>query len=321
MWNVFKLQLYGKFNPTSNRLKDLDRLGKLARMTHQLYSGRHIEVTTAGGRLRGRGPVMRAWQRFLEITAKVNRFSPHVSNFILDNQLRIFNLIYFTGAVMDGPVGTVITLFPGIWTNLFFKQNYIPAGLQWIDSLMITMYIQKMSVIGIRIGKPIPFVTPWCGYFFKTFDSPGGLFGVPGPVRDAFNGAGRYLGIRNGAQEMKENFAVAMDLLAAFYSCDQALIDLIKQRYYDIIDKIYTPALYNIMNSYPSLYGESYNYGQSTVQQTAQFANLRNAAQEELERIRADLLNAILAGGPAGGPTGDPLDDHPFLGCPVSNYI
>jgi hypothetical protein len=230
--------MYGKYiNPTYD-FKDLAiRLPYHVDATINNYK-RHFETTTGGGRLMFDEFYRVGLKTYLTSTAIANRFDFNLKGFGFSDQLKIKNLIYWTGRVIDGPTGIVITIFPGIWTDIFSSPNFIPAGMQWVNSYQISQFIQKCTVLGIRIDKMTGIPLPWSGVSFVSLPP---AFDIWANVRAA----------------LISEFNRSMDLLLAVHLGGQGIpiVDEMKRTYVQIIDTVFTPELLNTFNSIPSPYG------------------------------------------------------------------
>lgn len=170
MWNLFKAQLIAEYTPTTYNFADLNKVGKHGIYTEQLYR-RHFDITS-GGRILPRPDIPGVFQAVSIIYSTQNRFNVNTNSTILSSQLRFDHTFYWTARIIDSPTAIIITLFPGIWTDIFFSPNFGRGARVWGDALSMSMYLQKNTVIGIRISKLPPYlVTPWSGFCFKTFDS------------------------------------------------------------------------------------------------------------------------------------------------------
>lgn len=238
MWNLFKWELTSAYSQPSSSQSGLNRLSKVVKASDNLY-GRHFDVSTAGGRLIKRRILSKGFEVYLKAIAKANRYNVNLPSFLLSNQLKTYFIPYWLGRIIDGPAGTVYTIFPGIWTNIFFNPNIVPAAMSWTDSLALTLYVQKMSVIGIRISKPFPFITPWSGFLFKTFDAPGGIGSITGPMKNAFG--------------------QSMDQLTAYATGDISVGNQVKSQFNSIVDQVYSPQLFSSLSDISSPYGIDYN--------------------------------------------------------------
>lgn len=239
MWNLFKAQLMAEYSPTTYLIKDLNKLGRHGRYIEPLYQ-RHIDITS-GGRLLPRIGLPQAFEYYFKAVAIANRFGLSDNNPNLSNQLKIQHLAYWTGRIIDSPTAIVITLFPGIWTDIFFKPNFLPSAKKWIDALSLSMYLQKCSVLGIRISKVPPFiVTPWSGFMYKSLDGGLSLGSIVGSILDQFN--------------------LTLDVFSAIiYRGDTSVLNPLKGIYANAISSVLTPEVYELANSIPNLYGQDFN--------------------------------------------------------------
>jgi hypothetical protein len=201
---------------------------------------RHIDITS-GGRLIPRIGLPQAFEYYFKAVAIGNRFGLTDDNPNLSNQLKIQHLAYWTGRVIDSPTAIIITLFPGIWTDIFFKPNFFPNARQWIEGLTMSMYLQKCSVLGVRISKVPPYiVTPWSGYLYKTLDGGLSLGTIVGSILNQFN--------------------LTIDLFSAIiYQGDTSVLGPLKGIYANAINSVLTPQIFDLANSIPSIYGTDFN--------------------------------------------------------------
>jgi hypothetical protein len=248
-----KLQMYSKYYLPTYDFKDLaQRLPYHVDATIQNYK-RHFETTTGGGRLMGDELYRAGLKTYLTGVAKANRFDFNLKGFAVSDQLKIKNLIYWTGRVIDGPTGIVITIFPGIWTDIFSKPNFVPAAMEWVNSYQISQFIQKCTVLGIRIDKLTGIPLPWAGVSFVTLPPP---FSTWSAVKAGLIGS----------------FNQSMDLLLAVYLGKEgiAVVEEMKQTYAQIIDTVFTPELLNTFESIPSPYGLDWRTLSGVISDTAQ---------------------------------------------------
>lgn len=237
-WNLMKLQMYGKyFNPTYD-FKDLAvRLPYHVDATVNNYK-RHFDTTTGGGQLKFDELYKTGLKAYLTSTAIANRFDFNLKGFGFSDQLKIKNLIYWTGRVIDGPTGIVFTVFPGIWTDIFSQPNFIPAGMQWVNSYQVSQFIQKCTVLGVRIDKMTGIPLPWSGVSFVTIPPP---FDTWANVKSA----------------LISDFNRSMDLLLAVHLGAQGIpiVEEMKRTYLQLLDAVFTPELLNTFASIGSPYG------------------------------------------------------------------
>lgn len=280
MWNLFKLELAGRFQET-NRVADLgSRVPYIPTAIDHLYA-RHFDVSSAGGRLIKSPLITAGFKKYLNIVVRANRNRPPISYGELSSQIELYSLIYWSGRIIDGPAATVYTVFPGIWVPMPCLQNFIPGGLQWIDWLSISLYIQKMSVMGVRIQKPVPLLTPWSGVLFQTFDAPFGIGAVTGPMKDAFG--------------------TSIDLLTAFYSGNPDVGEQIKSAFNGAIDQIFSPALFDAFSGIPNPYGTDMNGADASLGANINNA-FKNVVSNALADIKKKLTAPIIAGIKANAP-------------------
>lgn len=166
MWKLFKLEVHNSLNST-HLSKD--------RFTDTLFDAidrsykRHIDLSTAGGRLTP-SPREKAVKTALNALGKANRLSNNPKSIDIMDQIGIYVYAYWTLRVIEGPIGTTVILFPGIYQPIKVSPNYTKHGLDFLDALTTTLILHKSTMAGITIRKFPPSVTPWFGTSFKSFD-------------------------------------------------------------------------------------------------------------------------------------------------------
>jgi hypothetical protein len=267
MWNLFKAQLIAEYTPTTYNFADLNKVGKHGRYTEQLYR-RHFDITS-GGRLVPRPDVPIVFEAVSLIYSSQNRFNVNANSPLLSSQLRFDHTFYWTARIIDSPTAIIITLFPGIWTDIFFSPNFGMGARNWVDAVSMSMYLQKNTVIGIRISKLPPYlVTPWSGFCFKTFDS--GL------------SAGAIL---NSIQSVV-NAEISL-MSAIIYRGDTTRLDAFKDAYSSIYSAVITPQLIEAANAIPSVYGSDFR--------GIDLTNQSGEAQEKVVGAITGLCNQFIA--------------------------
>jgi hypothetical protein len=239
MWNLFKAQLVAEYTPRTYLLKDLNKLGKHGKYVERLYQG-HIDITS-GGKLIPRKIIPKAFETYFKAVAIANRLNLYDAGNQLSNQLKVQHLAYWTGRVIDSPTAIIITLYPGIWTDIFFSQNFQFGARKWIDAVSMSMYLQKCSVLGVRISKLPPYiVTPWSGYCFKSLDGGLSLGAIAGSIINQFN--------------------LTLDLMSSVvYQGDRSFLNPLKSSYANAINSVLTPEIFQLANSIPNIYGTDFN--------------------------------------------------------------
>lgn len=239
-WNAFKYTLMAKMAvPTYSFLQMNSRIPSIPTSMDNLFAS-HFDVSSAGGRLLSVPLVSKAFSLYLKSSIALNRQLPDLLKSKVSDQIKSQALLYWTGRVINGPAATVITLFPGIWIPLNGITNLVPGAKQWIDLVSISLYIQKMTVIGISISKAIPgLVLPWYGAQFQGLDTPVGLPQLLQPMINSFNGY--------------------VDLLMNFSGGDLALGNQLKSLYENSLKSVLTQELYSAVGSIATPYGVDYN--------------------------------------------------------------
>lgn len=238
MWNLFKAQLVAEYTPRTYLLKDLNKLGKHGKYVERLYLN-HIDITS-GGKIVPRVIIPKAFETYFKAVAIANRLNLYDAGNQLSNQLKAQHLAYWTGRIIDSPTAIIITLYPGIWTDTFFSHNFQFGARKWIDAVSMSMYLQKCSVLGIRISKLPPYiVTPWSGYCFKSLDGGISLDGLVGSILDQFN--------------------LTLDLMSSVvYQGDRSFLNSLKPLYANAINSVLTPEIFELANSIPNVYGTEF---------------------------------------------------------------
>jgi hypothetical protein len=166
MWKLFKLDLYNKLN-SAHLSKD--------KFTNTIFDAmdrsykRHIDLSTAGGRLVST-PREKVIRTALNVLGKSNRLSTNPKSIDFSDQIGAYVYSYWTLRVIEGPIGTTIVLFPGVYSPILVSPNYTKHGLDFVDSLTTALILHKSTMAGITIRKFPPSVTPWSGTSFKSFD-------------------------------------------------------------------------------------------------------------------------------------------------------
>lgn len=144
---------------------------------------RHIEVLSAGGKVKGnRLGILKAGLNALGLAYYGGAFGRE----ILLSKASTYFTMYWVGRTISGPAGTVIITSPGI-----FKANYIPPNddpLYIINELARASFFQKMSLVGLFISKA-GLILPWSGALLLCADDLP-LDGLKSAIQGAYN---RYL--------------------------------------------------------------------------------------------------------------------------------
>jgi hypothetical protein len=238
MWNLFKAQLIAEYTPTTFNFADLNKVGKHGRYTESLYR-RHIDITS-GGLIVPRPDVPLVFEAVSLIYSNQNRFNVNTNSKLLSSQLRFDHTYYWTARIIDSPTAIIITLFPGIWTDMFFSPNFGAGSRVWVNALSMSMYLQKNTVIGIRISKIPPyFVTPWSGALFKTFDSGFSASALVGSIMSIVR--------------------AEINLLSAIvFDGNPNALDSIISSYESLYSSVITQNLINSANQIPAIYGDDF---------------------------------------------------------------
>lgn len=238
MWNLFKAQLIAEYTPTTFNFADLNKVGKHGRYTESLYR-RHIDITS-GGLIVPRPDVPLVFEAVSLIYSNQNRFNVNTNSKLLSSQLRFDHTYYWTARIIDSPTAIIITLFPGIWTDMFFSPNFGVGSRVWVNALAMSMYLQKNTVIGIRISKIPPyFVTPWSGALFKTFDSGFSASALVGSIMSIVR--------------------AEMNLLSAIiFDGNPNGLDSIISSYESLYSSVITQNLIDAANQIPAIYGDDF---------------------------------------------------------------
>jgi hypothetical protein len=238
MWNLFKAQLIAEYTPTTFNFADLNKVGKHGRYTESLYR-RHIDITS-GGLIVPRPDVPLVFEAVSLIYSNQNRFNVNTNSKLLSSQLRFDHTYYWTARIIDSPTAIIITLFPGIWTDMFFSPNFGAGSRVWVNALAMSMYLQKNTVIGIRISKIPPyFVTPWSGALFKTFDSGFSASALVGSIMSIVR--------------------AEINLLSAIvFDGNPNALDSIISSYESLYSSVITQNLINSANQIPAIYGDDF---------------------------------------------------------------
>lgn len=238
MWNLFKAQLIAEYSPTTYNFADLNKVGKHGRYAEQLYRT-HFDITS-GGRLLPRPDVPVVFEAVSLVYSSQNRFNINANSPLLSSQLRFDHTFYWTARIIDSPTAIIITLFPGIWTDIFFSPNFGFGARNWVDAVSMSMYLQKTTVIGIRISKLPPYlVTAWSGFCFKTFDSGLSAASILSSITSVVN--------------------AEISLMSAIvYQGNTSALDMFKDAYSQIFSSIITPNLINAANEIPSIFGSDF---------------------------------------------------------------
>jgi hypothetical protein len=238
MWNLFKAQLIAEYTPTTYNFADLNKVGKHGIYTEQLYR-RHFDITS-GGRILPRPDVPIVFQAASLIYSSQNRFNVNANSPLLSSQLRFDHTFYWTARIIDSPTAIIITLFPGIWTDIFFSPNFGVGARNWVDAVSMSMYLQKTTVIGIRISKLPPYlVTPWSGFCFKTFDSGLSAASLLSSITSVVN-------------------AEISLMSAIIYQGNTSALDSFKDAYSQIYSAVITQDLVDAANNIPPIYGSDF---------------------------------------------------------------
>jgi hypothetical protein len=238
MWNLFKAQLIAEYTPTTFNFADLNKVGKHGRYTESLYR-RHFDITS-GGLIIPRPDVPLVFEAVSVIYSNQNRFNLNANSKVLSSQLRFDHTFYWTARIIDSPTAVIITLFPGIWTDMFFSPNFGVGSRVWVNALAMSMYLQKNTVIGIRISKLPPYlVTPWSGAMFKTFDSGLSASTMVGSIMDVVTA------------EIKLMSAI-------LYNGNPNILDFLISAYQSLYSSIISQDLINTANQIPSIYGDDF---------------------------------------------------------------
>jgi hypothetical protein len=235
MWNLFKAQLIAEYTSTTYNFADLVKVGRHGRYTENLYK-LHFDISS-GGRMVARPDIPKFFEAASMIYCSQNRFNFNATSNLLSSQLAIDHTYYWVARIIDSPLATIITIFPGIWTNAFFSPNFGYGARVWVDALSLSMYLQKTTVIGIRISKTPPFlVTPWSGFMFKSLD--GGVT------------AASFM------QSLSSVIQSQISLMSSIvYQGDSSKLNFMIDAYTDAYSSILTPELFDIANSIPNMYG------------------------------------------------------------------
>jgi hypothetical protein len=235
MWNLFKAQLIAEYTPTTYNFADLVKVGRHGRYAENLYK-LHFDISS-GGRLIGRPDIPKIFEAVSVVFSSQNRFNFNAESNLLSSQLAIDHTLFWTGRVIDSPLATIVTVFPGIWTNIFFFPNFGYGARVWVDAVSLSMYLQKTTVIGIRISKTPPYlVTPWSGFLFKSLDS-----GI---------NAASFMNSLNSV--IKSQISL---MSAIVYQGDSSMLNFMIDAYSDTYSSILTPDLFDMANSIPNIYG------------------------------------------------------------------
>ncbi len=171
-WTYFSYQLSAKLTPASNKVSAVStRLPEVAASIDSLFN-RHFEMSSGMGKLIPAPARVAAFQAGLRSLAIANRANPRANALTLNAVLQAYTTAYWSGRVIDGPLATITTIAPTVWIPIDNIPNFVPSAKQWIDKLAVSLYIQKMSIIGVRVQKPTPIITPWSGALLMTMDSP-----------------------------------------------------------------------------------------------------------------------------------------------------
>lgn len=277
MWNLFKAQLIAEYTPTTYNFADLNKVGKHGRYTEQLYR-RHFDITS-GGRILPRPDVPIFFESMSVLYCGQNRFNLNTTNKLLSSQLGIDHTYYWTGRIIDSPIATIFTVFPGVWLDIGFSANFFASSRKWINDVALNMYLQKMMVLGVRISKAPPYlITPWSGYLYQTLDGAPSLGAILDPI--------------------KNNFNLTLDALGVIvYQGNLSLMDPIKQAYNSVLDSIFTPELFDVCQSIPSAYGFDFNNANSTI--GASNSDVQDYILGATEKAFNDFIEAYLAALPS----------------------
>lgn len=238
MWNLFKAQLIAEYTPTTFNFADLNKVGKHGKYTESLYR-RHFDITS-GGLIIPRPDVPLTFEAVSIIYSNQNRFNLNANSKVLSSQLRFDHTYYWTARIIDSPTAVIITLFPGIWTDMFFSPNFGVGSRVWVNALSMSMYLQKNTVIGIRISKLPPYlVTAWSGTMFKTFDS----------------GISAASAINSIMSVVRAEINLASAIL---FNGNPNALDFLISAYESIYSSIITPELITVANQIPAIYGDDF---------------------------------------------------------------
>lgn len=234
-WNLLKYKFALKAQLTSRYTAIADRVPYIA---DQLESTMrmHFDTATAAGQIIANPGVVKGMKAYLVGEVLANYKNTALNKIQHAKQIAHAAQMYWIGRQIDGPIGTTIILFPGIWTSPDLIHNLIPNAKQWVDRVAISMYLQKLSLLGITLSKAVPgLVTPWTGAFLQGLDNPLGLSGLLTPVLNSYS---KYIDLL--MTQVKGNLDLANKMKAAFEAK---------------MKSFFTQELFDQVASIPNVYG------------------------------------------------------------------
>lgn len=239
-WNLFKTQLGMKMKIPSTAMSAVtDRIPSIGRSLDSLYST-HFDTATAGGRLLKVPVISQVFQLGLQEHLLKNRLSTNITPERVSSQVKSQALKYWIGRVINGPTGTTIVLFPGIWVPFDNLVNLVPGAKRWVDLISISLFIQKMSLLGITIQKAPPgVVTPWSGTMFQGFDTP--------------------LNVSQVLSPMQMNFSNFIKLTFELKGGSPEIANQIKEKFNQALETVFSPAIFEQISSFPNQYGVNFS--------------------------------------------------------------